>query len=222
MHFAHTPHPSGRNSSKFALVVVFHVLLGIGLVKTINTRHFSLPSLPAPVNLVPAIDPPVTLPPPTALPVETLPAPRIVAPMPEVPVAPPSLPNQVTTTTTTVTEAMPPAQPGTGTMPPLQPATATGGTGVVAVRAAAMLDGCAKPAYPAQAARNGDTGTVTLALLVGVDGRVTGSRIERSSGFRELDKAALAALSRCAFKPAMQGDVAQAGWTLVAYDWRLE
>ena len=221
MHFAHAPHASGSKTTKLALVVVFHVLLGIAMVKTMNVRLLTMPAETADIVLVPPVDPPVVIAPTVTLPEPPpLVAPRIVVPVTEVAVTPPPLPNTVTTTTT-ASDTLPPVQPSGPTVTPSTHA-GTGGTGVAPVRSAAMLAGCAKPAYPAQAARNGDSGTVTLALLVGVDGRVTGARIERSSGFRELDKAALTAMALCRFKPAMRGDVAQAGWALVAYDWKLE
>lgn len=220
MHFAHAPHASGSKTTKLAVVVAFHVILGIGLVKTMNTKLLSMPTETPDVTLIPNLDPPVVVPPTAKLPdPPPLPAPRIVVPVVELPVTPPALPNTVTTTT--VSETLPPTQPPGPTIPPATHA-GTGATDAAAVRTAAILDGCTKPAYPAQAARNGDSGTVTLALLVGVDGRVTGSRVERSSGFRDLDRAALSALSQCRFKPAMLGDVAQAGWTQLAYVWSLE
>jgi protein TonB len=221
MHFAHAPHASGSKTTKLVLVVLFHVILGIAMVKTMNVRLLAMPAETADIVLVPPVDPPVVIPPTVTLPEPPpLVAPRIVVPVPEVAVTPPPLPNTVTTTTT-ISEALPPTQPPGQTVTPSTHA-GTGGTGVAPVRSAAILAGCAKPAYPAQAARNGDSGTVTLALLVGVDGRVTGSRIELSSGFRDLDRAALTALSQCTFKPAMVGDVAQAGWTQLAYVWTLE
>jgi protein TonB len=63
---------------------------------------------------------------------------------------------------------------------------------------------------------------VTLALLVGTDGRVTSSRVQTSSGSRELDRAAVNALSLCQFKPAMNNGVPEAGWAQIAYVWSLE
>jgi protein TonB len=218
MHFAHSQHAAGSKTAKLALVVAFHVVLGLALVKTMNVRLLSMPPAPAPVTLIPPADPPVTSLPPTAMPVPQLPAPRVYVPLPAVPVSAPAPQNTVTTTTVaTDTPATPPHAPAEVHALPNPGVAAPAG-----VRTAAMLDGCVKPAYPPQAARNGDSGTVTLALLVGVDGRVTGSRVEHSSGFRDLDRAALAALSLCTFKPAMQGDVAQAGWTLIAYQWTLQ
>ena len=92
------------------------------------------------------------------------------------------------------------------------------------MRSAVLADanGCAKPDYPMRAARNGESGTVTLALLVGADGRVQDSRIQSSSGSRDLDRAAVNALSLCRFQPAMNGGAAEAGWAQLAYVWTLE
>jgi protein TonB len=220
MHFA-AHNVSDNKTTKLAVVIVFHVILGICLVKSMGIKLLPRPAENPPFVLVPDLHSPVTPPPQTAaLPTPTLPAPPIFVPVVEVPPTTPPLQNTVTTTSTSSTiDPAPPTSQTTGTAT-TQPATA--GTAAATVRTAAMLGGCAKPAYPTQAARNGDAGIVTLALLVGVDGRVTGARIERSSGFRDLDKAALTALSLCTFKPAMQGDVAQAGWTQIAYEWKLD
>lgn len=81
---------------------------------------------------------------------------------------------------------------------------------------------CVRPDYPARAAREGLTGSVTLALLVGVDGRVTEAKVENTSGSKELDKAAVSALGMCKFKPARTNGVAEAAWTRMAYVWSLD
>lgn len=217
MHFA-AQNVSGHRTTKLALVVVFHVVLGVCLVKSMGVKLLALPAAATPFALVPDVVIPVPPQPTDALPPPTLPAPPVFVPQVEVPLPTPALPDTVTTTTTASADPVPPARvTGDANTPPT-----TSGTGVAKVRSAAMVDGCAKPDYPKQAARNGDAGIVTLALLVGVDGRVTGARIEHSSGFRDLDRAALTALSLCTFKPAMQGDVAQAGWALIAYEWKLD
>jgi protein TonB len=86
----------------------------------------------------------------------------------------------------------------------------------------ADANSCALPDYPASAARLGETGTTTLALLVGLDGRVSSARIEHGSGSRVLDRAALNALSLCRFKPATSNGVPEAGWAQLAYVWKLD
>ena len=102
------------------------------------------------------------------------------------------------------------------------PTTNSSNTGAMRSAVLADADGCAKPAYPTSAARNGETGTVTLALMVGADGRVKDSRIQGSSGSRVLDRAAVSALSLCQFKPAMNNGQAEAGWAQIAYVWTLD
>jgi protein TonB len=92
------------------------------------------------------------------------------------------------------------------------------------VNVAAVIDAanCAKPTYPAGALRNGDEGTVTLAFLIGKDGHVASAKIERTSGHRDLDRAALQGLSMCAFKPGTVDGVAQESWARMQYAWRLD
>lgn len=61
------------------------------------------------------------------------------------------------------------------------------------------------PSYPAEAVRNGLTGTVMLRVLVGVDGKPIDVQIERSSGHRILDAAAKRqVLAKWRFRPATQ------------------
>jgi protein TonB len=92
----------------------------------------------------------------------------------------------------------------------------------VYMAALANAGDCVRPDYPARAARNGDTGTVSLALLIGVDGKVTDAKIKQTSGFKELDRAAISALSMCKFKPATTNGVAEPAWGQIAYVWSLD
>jgi protein TonB len=147
--------------------------------------------------------------------------PDIVVPKTEVDVAPP--PEQPQIKAAIQTEAQPqpamPAQPAVEGPPATTPGTNTG-----QMHAAVFADasGCALPDYPSSAARNGETGTTVLALLVGVDGRVSSARVEHGSGSRVLDRAALNALSLCKFKPAINNGTPQAGWAQLAYVWKLD
>lgn len=92
------------------------------------------------------------------------------------------------------------------------------------VHVAAVVDAsqCARPDYPAASLRNGESGTVTLALLVGTDGRVAESKVERSSGFKALDRAAQVGLGLCRFKPGTVDGVPQQSWTRMQYVWSLD
>jgi periplasmic protein TonB len=78
------------------------------------------------------------------------------------------------------------------------------------------------PAYPREAMRDGLTGTVTLRVLVDVDGKPIDVQIESSSGHRMLDVAAKRhVLAKWRFKPAMQEGQAVQAIGLVPIDFTL-
>ncbi|XZG69839.1 TonB family protein [Chitinibacteraceae bacterium HSL-7] len=62
------------------------------------------------------------------------------------------------------------------------------------------------PAFPRRSRLAGESGTVMLNVLVGTDGRAKSVDIAKSSGYGALDQAALDAVRRWRFKPAMKGD----------------
>jgi protein TonB len=208
-----------RNYSKIILVGALHLALGYGLVHSLATVKVSPPPViiePVPFHEPPQVIPDPPPPPPT---VEKLPPPptmvvpptvvTIVEPPPEGPIA--------KVQEDTQPQPPQPSEPPTTEVDP-GPQPASGG-----MATAVLAEGCATPAYPAAAARNGDMGTTTLALLVGPDGAVQQARVEHTSGSRELDRAAQRALSLCKFKPAMaSGGQAQAGWARMDYVWKLE
>jgi len=226
MQFSHTNGGSGK-PGQFVLVAALHVALGAVFIHGMHSRHLSLPSINDPITLIPEpqqAEPPPP-PPPPPMPPEVLPKvvpPTLVVPEPEVPVvAPPpdTTPVHATTTPDATPATSGPSHVGADAAPGPQVKAAP-----AQVRTAVLADpnACTLPDYPARAARDGTTGTTLLALLVGVDGRVTSSRIERSSGSRDLDRAAVGALSLCRFKPATNNGVPEAGWAQLAYVWTLD
>jgi protein TonB len=222
MHFSHLNDGSGTKATKLAIVAGLHVLLGYGIIHSINTRHVQMPKTVEDVLVMIQPDIPKEPPPPPPEPPKPMPKmapPEIVAPKIEVETPPPQEAPTVQATTEPAPEPAPAQSQVQADAPPAQPSQNTG-----AMRSAVMVDpnGCAKPDYPAADARDGHTGTVTLALLIGPDGKVTSSRVEKSSGFRGLDKAAVNALSLCKFKPAMNNGVPEAGWAQLAYVWTLQ
>jgi protein TonB len=220
MHFSHLKDGGGTKATKIALVTGFHVLLGLGLIKTMDTKMLSMPKI---VDEITVMLPEAVKPPPPPEPPKPMPkvAPReVVVPKVEVDVAPPPVEQQVQATTEADPMPAPSDAQAQSEAPPSQSSSSNSGEMRTAVLADA--NGCAKPDYPANAARNGETGTVTLALLVGADGRVSSSRVQKSSGSRELDRAAVNALSLCKFKPATNGGAAEAGWAQIAYVWSLD
>jgi protein TonB len=92
------------------------------------------------------------------------------------------------------------------------------------VQTAAVISAssCEKPEYPSASKRLEEEGTVQLKFLVGADGKVLESAVEKSSGFRRLDEAARAGLSKCQFKPATVDGKPQQSWASMKYTWRLE
>lgn len=222
MHFSYLNPGNGSKTTKFMLVAGLHVAVGALFVHSLNFRKISLPKLPEQVLVMIQPDRPEPPPPPPEppKPMQQLAPPEIVVPKPEVAVAPPPEP-----TVQATVESEPSPQPFTPAQsaPEAPPATqSSASTGQMHTAVFADANGCALPNYPVSAARNGDTGTTTLALLVGTDGRVSSARIQQSSGSRDLDRAALNALSLCKFKPATSNGAPEAGWAQLAYVWKLD
>ena len=226
MHFSHLHPDGGAKAGKFALVAALHALIAVGVVNMMNHKAISLPALPLDLTVLLTPEPvaPPEPPPEPPMPVPRVAAPQIVVPIVEVEVPPPAVDNPLQATTVEVPAPREPARP-MQTEVPARPATpATPATTGGALRSAVLADAnaCVKPNYPLNAVRNGESGTVTLALLVGTDGRVTSARIQKSSGSRDLDRAAMSALSLCQFKPATNNGVPEAGWGQIAYVWTLD
>lgn len=218
MHFADTGPDTTSKVSKVAIVGLAHVVLGYGLIHSISERRIEMPKM---METLIEIVPPKVVPPPPEPPKakpKTVTPPKALVPPPEVEVEPQVEPEQVIQAE--VMQEVPPAEPAS--QGEAAPATDSAASGNGTMRTAVFAEGCATPEYPARAARNGDQGTVRLALLVGADGRVTSSRVAKSSGSRDLDRAAVQALSLCKFQPAVNNGQAEAGWAQIDYVWRLE
>ncbi len=77
------------------------------------------------------------------------------------------------------------------------------------------------PKYPRIARRRGYQGTVVLEVLVDRNGRVGELRVYTSSGYRILDRAALASVKGWAFEPGMRGDQKVEMWVRVPVRFQL-
>lgn len=152
--------------------------------------------------------PPVPAPPPP-----TLPAPPPVAAANPPPINPsrPATPQLATPTPSRLLPESPLAAP---VEPPQAPATAT-------VSAAVDYATVSRPPYPAAAARRGAEGETRVRVLVGIDGRPTRTQLARSSGDRDLDRAALAAVRSWRFRPAQAAGSPVAAWVDVPVAFRL-
>jgi protein TonB len=215
------------------LVVVLHLLLfwaiSSGLARTVAKKiqgpveavllQETKPDIPPP----PPPPPPPSSPPPKNLP----PPPPAYVPPVEVAVAAPAPVNAIAAVTAVApTQAAPiapaavaPAAPAPAPVPAPAPAPPA-----PPVRVAAVVNSanCEKPDYPSASRRLEEEGTVSLRFLVGADGKVIQSEVEKSSGFKRLDEAARAGLSKCAFKPASVDGKPEQGWASMKYTWRLE
>jgi len=220
MYFTDLNHDGGgAKLGKFAIVAGLHALVAVGFIQAIENKAISMPKVADDliVLIQPKIEEPPPPPPEPPKPMPKVAPPKVVVPPTEVEVPPPQIESPVQA----VVQEPVPAEPAAvqSDAPPAQPSSNTGTMGTAVL---ADANGCAKPDYPASAIRNGETGTVTLALLIGPDGKVQSSRIQSSSGSRDLDRAAVKALSLCTFKPATNNGVPQAAWGQIAYVWNLE
>lgn len=203
MEFGQRPDPT-RRLAGIAGVMTFHALVVWALVSGLARKAIEV--LPAPIEtkILEEVSQQEEPPPPPPPPEFDTPPPPFIPP-PEITIA--QRPAPPTNTITTTTE--PPPAP-----PPVAPRPVVRVPPVVKARA------CREPDYPPVSERLGEAGTVLLALLVGIDGKVTESRIEQSSGYARLDKAAQQALSRCRFEPGTVDGKPEPGWAKIKYTFK--
>jgi protein TonB len=79
-----------------------------------------------------------------------------------------------------------------------------------------------KVEYPKASLMNEEQGTTSMSFLVNPDGSVADSKVDKSSGFKGLDKAAVKSLSACKFKPGTKDGAPAQTWTKVDYAWKLD
>ncbi len=218
MHTMSSYQNSGSKITKIAIVTMLHVGFVLAMLGMRGPAHEGgeepgLVMVDPPVKTAEPPPPPPTVdaPPPTALPPIFVPPSAVATVNPEAP--------KLTTTTELPTEPVPPI-PGPKVIAEVAPPPVAKVVEPKVFRAA-QTGNCALPNYPAQSARNGDEGVVGLDLLIAPDGRVTDAKVTSTSGHRELDRAAIAALSLCSFKPATANGVPEAAWGKIAYEWTL-
>jgi protein TonB len=147
------------------------------------------------------IQPPMPDLPPPVFPVETPPPkPKPPPPKPK-PAPPPAVP------TTAVPQRAAPAAPAA-------PKT------VSASQVAYLTP--PSPLYPARSRRAGETGTVTVRVLVDATGRPAEVSVQRSSGFPALDESAASAVHAARFRPYTEGGIPHAVWVNVPINFVLQ
>ena len=229
------PRPK-RPLAGWAWVILLHALLfwavHVGLTRDVVQK------MPTVVQALLLTETPrETPPPPVAAPPP--PTPALAKPAPAQPLQPaPPLPPTpaielpavstptpsnagLTAPTPAAPQAAAPATAPAATTPAATPARATA-PAPTRTAAGVNVNQCEKPEYPSASRRLEEEGTVALRFLVGVDGKVIQSEVEKSSGFKRLDEAARAGLSKCQFRPALVDGKPEQAWASMKYTWRLE
>jgi protein TonB len=215
----------GKHLVGFSLVVVLHLLLGYAFISGLARKVVDVVKAPIETKIIEEVKPPPppeTPPPPP--PKVALPPPPSFVPPPEVQIANPP-PPQATITVQTTT---PPPQAPVTIAPPPAPVVAT--APAPAARAAVIdVSKCDKPSYPPAAQRAEAKGTTRIRFTIDATGHLDPSKtiIERSSGgsreHKQLDRAAVEALSKCPFKPGTDENGRPVGaYSIVDYVWNLE
>lgn len=209
-----TPHSAGK-AMRIAIVMTLHaiaLMLGLSVQHRITVHE---PIDPIPIKQLPK-EPPRPIEPEPPIPEHKLPSSALPSSIIDLPPMDIQVPRKDDGTTIK----------GSADVGDVK--TGGGGGGIVAphaepIHVAAVVDpnACEKPEYPPISARNGETGTVVLSMLIGVDGRVRDANIEKSSGYKSLDRAARNALSLCKFKPGTTDGVPEQSWTKIQYAWSL-
>lgn len=169
-----------------------------------------------PPKAPPQVPPPKTPPPPAYVPPAYVPPVEVPAP-----VAPPKAIVAVSSSPPPVAASVNPAPVAQLTpTPPSSPAPAA--TPPSCTVEFVNKEQCSKHEYPNASRRMEEEGTVALRLLVGIDGKVIQSEIDKSSGYKRLDEAARAGMSKCLFRPpTVDGKPVQC-WASIRHVWRLE
>lgn len=212
MNFTHGKDP-GKNVIGITFVIGIHVLVAYGIVTGLGTRMVSKMAEAVETRLIEEVAPPPKDPPPPPPPEMKVPPPPFV-PLVEVVV------QQIAPVTNTISNATNVRPVSTELAKPPAPAPVVAKPVVVA--AVADFNSCAKPEWPKASLRNEETGTVTLSFLIGTDGRVADSKVLRSSGFRDLDRAAMLGIGKCQFKPGTIDGKPESTWMQMQYVWTLE
>jgi protein TonB len=196
----------GKHMLGLSLVVLLHILVFWAINSGLAKKFVKVIKGPVEAQLIEDAKPDIPPPPPPPPPKSAPPPPAYVPPV-DVPTTATAGVNAIASVSATPAPPPPPAAPA------------------VTVRTAPIINAaasCQKPEYPSASRRNEEEGTVQLRFLIGPEGNVLESQVEKSSGFTRLDEAARSALSRCQFKPGTVNGKPEQSWASMKYTWRLE
>jgi protein TonB len=209
---------NGRKFAPFAAIVLGHAVLfyaiNSGMLRNVTTAlmpqvvNITFVASPEPLKQTPP-------PPPKTVPVQR--TPTFVPPLPQLNIVqteptitlPPPQPRAAEATPST-------AAPSPVVAPPAPPAPSTPKTvsGVEYIRAP-------QPVYPSIARRMGESGTVTLRVLIGEKGLAEQVVIQKSSGSANLDEAGRQAVLRALYKPYLEDGKPVPVYALVPINFQL-
>jgi protein TonB len=215
MNFTHDKRP-GKNVTGITIVILLHVLVAYGIVTGLGKRMVTKMAEAVETKIIEEQKPPPPkeIPPPPPPPEMKAPPPPFIPPVEVSVQQPPQVQTAIAVSSS--------AKPASNELAKSQATVAPANANPIRVAAVADFNTCAKPEWPKASLRNEETGTVTLSFLIGVDGRVADSKILQSSGFRDLDKAAVVGISKCKFKPGLNDGKPEQAWMQMQYVWTLE
>lgn len=219
MDFSHqTPTPL-RRIAGIGIVLGVHLAAAVALVAHLAYKKSASITAPIETRLIEEIkiQPPPDRPPPPQ-PKPAAPPPSFIPP-PEVQVQQQQAPDAIRLTTAIA----PPDTP----FKPLSPASAAPPAMAAPAAPAPPIPGFAdlnacKPDYPRASLLAEEQGTVKLQFVVGADGQLMRSTVLKSSGYTDLDKATVKALSRCRFRAADRDGVKIESTFTADWVWKLD
>ena len=207
-----------RALPRIAIVIVVHALLVIALV---TGDRILRPMTPQTVTVLVTVPPEIVEPPPPQTRQLRTPAPEAAAqPRRDIEVVPRTDVVATFSDNALPVETAGGRPEGGGTVGAGDSATEAG-AGRAPVRVPAVMNpaNCVRPRLPEFAERDGVSGTVILALLVGIDGKIEDVRIAKSSGESIIDETAMNAARKCHFVAATIDNVAMPSWEAFRYTW---
>ena len=232
-----TPLPPARRQIVLGAIVAVHAALGWGLLQGQTLRVPPLAPPPLLVSLLSTPEPPSQY-------MRAL-TPLLTPASPTVPALPPTLVPEVRVQAEAAAAAPPGQEPAALNDVPWRPGAAqvtTAGSGTPAAPAEMAAVGIAvlPPApvlipatavqyrvlpdvrYPTASRRLDESGLVIVAVFVDTAGLPQDVRLEKSSGFERLDRAALAGVRQARFKPFVMDGRPTAGWVRIPIPFELE
>jgi protein TonB len=205
-----------------SVVVVLHALSFGAINSGLANKFVKLVKPPVEAVLLEELKPPPPPPPPPP-PKNLPPPPPAYVPPVEVQVNTPPPVNAIAAVSNKPQPEAPPSPlPVVSNPPPTPPPPPAPPAPPVRTAAVISASSCEKPDYPSASRRLEEEGTVTLKFLVGVDGKVKESAVDKSSGFKRLDEAARQGLSKCLFKPGTENGIPLEAWASMRFTWKLE